>query len=1028
MASTDMQVTVKLVDQMSKQMMLLQRQVASLDGGISKAGKNAAAVSASFSKLGDSFGRAAKAGATLAAIGTGALVVSGAKLAMNFEKQSSSLKALTGMTDEQLKASQDLAYTLGEETTFSAYEALQAQEELIKAGVDLEQVMSGGTKGALDLAAAGGIEVADAATIASTALNAFKDDNLSVSAAANIMAGASNASAASVDSLQLGLAQSSAVAAGMGVSFNETNAALAVFANNGLKGSDAGTSLKTMLMNLNPVTDTQIELFKELGIMTEDGKNKFYDASGSLKDMSQISGILQKSLSGMTDEQRAMALETMFGSDAIRAGNILYKEGADGINNMYAEMGKVTAAEVAAEKTNNLWGALDRLRSTVETKLTQAFTNLNPILTDLTTRFTEWVSSINVDALVTNVSNLFNNISNLYNFIKENQWVLPIVAGAITGLLVPAFYAWAAAAGAAAKSTLLAAAPFIIMGALIGAFAYMVIKNWDSIKLGAQLLWAGIKAMFSAGVGFLKSIWKTATSFLKSVWTSFVGGIKAITSAFWNTIKSLWNGAINTIKSVATAFWNRVKTGMSNMWDAVKNAFSSAGNFIKGIFLSFVNNIKERFQSLMDKLKTAKNIVANAFQSMVDKAKEKFRNMLLAIQMKVIEIITKMQELKDKIIEKITSIDLKSIGENMMIGLAAGIIDKIPLVGNAAADAVRSAANRAEQEGQIQSPSRVFMKIGAFLSEGMALGIQKDIPKIEGSISEISAKIEEWKKNDYQKQIDDLKADGELSEAMKMEAERTKENLDIQLQAATERIDKFKSDMGSIQGIFQEAFGMRKDLQGGIVTEIVNAKEELKEIEKSLAEEKTKEEQDQEKIASLQAEYDAKKMFLEKHNQDVVDLSAMIQKEEMKRSLDSIDLLKFEMKEKLQVMKSGLKEQVKMFFDVFSEVEKTKKGKALKKGTNTFASLFMSLGGGFSMPNIPAFANGVNNFGGGVAMVGERGRELVTLPRGSSVVPNKQTENIMNSNNKNVTFNITQKSGESGKEMADYIMLKLRSL
>jgi len=925
MASTDMQVTVKLVDQMSKQMMLLQRQVASLDGGISKAGKNANLATSSFSKLGTSFSsaasKAAKIGLVLGAA-TAGMGVQMLKSAASMETMGVALKTSFQGNEAEAKAAQATITEFAASTPYQLEEVMTGFIKLKNMGLDPSK----------------------------EALTAYGD-----------------------------------TASAMGKSLNDMVEAVA----------DAATGEFERLkeFGIRSAVEGDKVKFTFQGVTTEVGNNA-QEIEGYLKNLGK-----EKFGGGMEAQSKTLG----------------------GVISTFKDTVSLAFADIA-EKSGLLQAAKDMFNS-----LSTFIANNKDKIIELSAALGSGIIT-NFNLLKDAMFQVYEKSQQLFLFLQNNQWVLPIVAGAITGLLVPAFFAWAAAAGAAAASTLLAAAPFMIVGALIGAFAYMVIKNWDSIKLGAQLLWAGIKAMFSAGVGFLKSIWKTATSFLKSVWTSFVGGIKAITSAFWNTIKSLWNGAINTIKSVATAFWNRVKTGMSNMWDAVKNAFSSAGNFIKGIFLSFVNNIKERFQSLMDKLKTAKNIVANAFQSMVDKAKEKFRNMLLAIQMKVIEIITKMQELKDKIIEKITSIDLKSIGENMMIGLAAGIIDKIPLVGNAAADAVRSAANRAEQEGQIQSPSRVFMKIGAFLSEGMALGIQKDIPKIEGSISEISAKIEEWKKNDYQKQIDDLKADGELSEAMKMEAERTKENLDIQLQAATERIDKFKSDMGSIQGIFQEAFGMRKDLQGGIVTEIVNAKEELKEIEKSLAEEKTKEEQDQEKIASLQAEYDAKKMFLEKHNQDVVDLSAMIQKEEMKRSLDSIDLLKFEMKEKLQVMKSGLKEQVKMFFDVFSEVEKTKKGKALKKGTNTFASLFMSLGGGFSMPNIPAFANGVNNFGGGVAMVGERGRELVTLPRGSSVVPNKQTENIMNSNNKNVTFNITQKSGESGKEMADYIMLKLRSL
>ncbi|MCB2471956.1 phage tail tape measure protein, partial [Listeria monocytogenes] len=95
---------------------------------------------------------------------------------------------------------------------------------------------------------------ASAAEIAATVLNAFKDDNLSVADAANILAGAANASATGVEEMKMSLQQVSAVASGVGLSFDDTSTMLAVFAQNGLKGSDAGTSLKTMLQRLHPTT------------------------------------------------------------------------------------------------------------------------------------------------------------------------------------------------------------------------------------------------------------------------------------------------------------------------------------------------------------------------------------------------------------------------------------------------------------------------------------------------------------------------------------------------------------------------------------------------------------------------------------------------------------------------------------------------------------------------------------------------------------------------------------------------------
>lgn len=240
-------------------------------------------------------------------------------------------------------------------------------EELIKAGLTVEQVIGGGLEGALNLAIAGNLQLAEAAEIASTALNSFKDDNLTVADAANVLAGAANASATDVREMKFGLSQVSAVAAGAGLSFQDTATALASFAMNGLKGSDAGTSLKTMLQNLQPRTKEQIGLFEELGLMTAEGTNAFYDLNGEIKSMPEIAGLLQKSMKDMTDQQRAFALETIFGSDAVRAGNILFKEGADGLNKMWDAMSKVTAADVANKKMETLKGAFIELQSSVET-------------------------------------------------------------------------------------------------------------------------------------------------------------------------------------------------------------------------------------------------------------------------------------------------------------------------------------------------------------------------------------------------------------------------------------------------------------------------------------------------------------------------------------------------------------------------------------------------------------------------------------------------------------------------------------
>ncbi|ONG85839.1 phage tail tape measure protein, partial [Bacillus cereus] len=370
----------------------------------------------------------------------GAGLAMAVKESMNFEQKMADIQAVSGATGDEMKKISELAVEMGEKTKYSSVEAGQGIEELIKAGVSLTDIINGGLEGALNLATAGELELGDAAEIASTALNAFKDDNLSVAQAADLLAGAANASATSVGEMKFGLSMVSAVAAGVGLSFKDTTTALALFAQNGLKGSDAGTSLKTMLANLIPKSNEAYDMFSDLGLITIDtGKamqflgekgikptsnsfkdvtgalseyaakqagvkagsekaekafqkltfetgimtNAFFDSNGNLKEMSDIAEILQMAMQGLTAEQRQSYMYTLFGSDAIRAANILYKEGANGVKNMYTEMSKVTALEVAETKMNTTKGKIEQLGGAVDTLKKSFGDALLPILVDV---------------------------------------------------------------------------------------------------------------------------------------------------------------------------------------------------------------------------------------------------------------------------------------------------------------------------------------------------------------------------------------------------------------------------------------------------------------------------------------------------------------------------------------------------------------------------------------------------------------------------------------------------------------------
>lgn len=320
-----------------------------------------------------------------------------AKSAMDFQKQMSGIKAVSGANEQQMEAMRTKALQLGKDTKFSASEAALAMEELVKAGLPVKDVLNGAADSAVALAAAGEIDLPQAATIASNAMNQFGLSAKDMPKVADLIAGAANASAIDVSDFGNSLQQVGAVANLAGADFKSTAVAIAAMGNAGIKGSDAGTSLKSMLSNLQPTTKKQNELMMDLGLVTKDGANAFYDATGKLKSMSDIAGVLQKSLKGMSDEQRQANLEALFGSDGIRAAAILSEEGSKGMDKLAASMSKMKAADVAKTRMDNLAGAVETMKGSAETLAIQIGTPLLGSLTEVVNKLNEavtWFSNL----------------------------------------------------------------------------------------------------------------------------------------------------------------------------------------------------------------------------------------------------------------------------------------------------------------------------------------------------------------------------------------------------------------------------------------------------------------------------------------------------------------------------------------------------------------------------------------------------------------------------------------------------------
>lgn len=299
----------------------------------------------------------------VAAIGVaGGLVVAG-KAAADFSAEMALVKTLSHANQSEMRRLSDQALHMGQSWGYSATQVASGQEELIKAGVSLKDILGGGLKGTLALAAAGQTDVATATETAAAAMTQFKLKGKDVPHIADLLAAGADKALGSVTDLGDGLSQVGTTAHQMGFSIEETVGTLAEFAQAGLQGQRGGTVLNQMLLQLAAPTKQAKQLMDQYGL-------SLYDSNGQIKTMSQLAGNLQRSFSGLTPAQRNYAMGVIFGSRAIRGANILLKDGARANADWTRKVNDAGfAAHQASGKLDSLKGDWLKLKSATQTAL-----------------------------------------------------------------------------------------------------------------------------------------------------------------------------------------------------------------------------------------------------------------------------------------------------------------------------------------------------------------------------------------------------------------------------------------------------------------------------------------------------------------------------------------------------------------------------------------------------------------------------------------------------------------------------------
>lgn len=541
------------------------------------------------------------------------------KAAADLESMGYTFQAVSGATAEQMEKMSKLAKELGNDITLpgtSATDAAAAMTELVKAGLSIDDTFKA-VKATLQLSAAAQIGNAEAATIVGQALNSFGLSGDKAIMVADLLANSANASAGEITDMAYALQAGGSVAAMAGQSINDFTTAIALMANAGIVGSDAGTSLKTMLMSLMSPTDKAAKLMKELGI-------QIYDANGKMLPLPQLVEQFSSKLGGMTQEQRNAALATIFGSDAIRAANIVLMAGTDNWNKMSEAVNKAGGAqEVAASKMQGFNGALESFRSAVETLAITIGEKLLPILTPIIQKITEWVDRFS--ELSPTTQNVIMAVAGFMAVLgpiillagKFMTALVSIKAGlAMFGIGVTAA---GGAAGAAAGSVSLLGSVFSLLTGPIGiaiaaitaaiAIGVLLYKNWDQISAWLAQTWETIKQtainVWNSIANFFVGLWDGITSAATEAWNSITNFLAGIWNGIVSTAQGIWNGFVSFI----TGLWNGIVTVATTIWTTLKTVVVTiVQGFVNAVvgFFVWLYNHNYYFEALV-------NFIVNAF-------------------------------------------------------------------------------------------------------------------------------------------------------------------------------------------------------------------------------------------------------------------------------------------------------------------------------------------------------------------------------------------------------------------------------
>lgn len=592
----------------------------------------------------------------IAGIGIGALVapmvgfgVAGTQAAATFESSLNEISARTNLVGDDLERVSDFALQMGADTSFSAQQAADAFLQLLSSGSDVEEAMST-LPSVLDLAAASGMELGTTADLLTDILKQYQLEVDSASTVTDWLAQAAGSSSATVSDLAAGFGNVGPVANMFGLSVEESAAALATLAENGIKGAEGGTALKSMLLNLSRPTSEVTSALNDLGV-------SLFDGAGNVRDFDDILDDLDAALDKLPMDEQIRLSNRLAGSYGITAFNAFRASG--GIDEMLDSMDSAsTASEVADARLAGFNGMVEQLTGSMETLSIRVMTPfmqnvLTPFLGSLLpiiNSMSDWAAAN--PELVTQIATLIAVVAGAAAVLLGLGTAFTVVGSAISGITailgfilspIGLVVGAVAALGVAWATNFGGIRDFVdreVMPRLQAFFSWLGGVWETNIKPGLQGLWEWFtQTALPAVVGFVEGtvipavqglidilggIWGAVSASLGELYRWFMedalpavvgqleGPVGTAVQGFIDILSGLWDivsGSlgklyewfvtsglpwimekvsefVETLKSI----WTTVSPFITDLWEGIAEIF---GNIIETVIQPLIDKVRE---------------------------------------------------------------------------------------------------------------------------------------------------------------------------------------------------------------------------------------------------------------------------------------------------------------------------------------------------------------------------------------------------------------------------------------------------